>query len=371
MDQRVEPSVDEPATSVESWLKPEFTGSGAEYFKIWIVNLCLTVLTLGIYSAWAKVRRLQYFDRNTVLDGACFDFKGDPKAVLRGRMLAVGLALAYHYGFGFSAKAGLIVVVLLLLLLPILLRGALRFRLRNTSYRGLRLGFSGSIRQAYMAYLPFILLFVLPTILQGLDAPAAIVGLSALLWLSWPACHGLFKCYQHRHLVYGQLNSRTGAVPTEFYQPYIATSLMGTISVLGLVGVGGFLGGRIGGEVGSLLPLLTGVFAAYIAYLVSGPLLQSGIANLMWNQTEFDGVRFESNMEGWAFVKLQAKNVVLTLLSFGLYRPFAAVATYRYRLSRTTVVAMRGAGSIVAGAGAAGNAAGDGAADLLDFDISW
>ncbi|MCS6766168.1 MAG: DUF898 domain-containing protein, partial [Candidatus Protistobacter heckmanni] len=32
-----------------------FTGSGAEYFRIWIVNLSLSVLTLGIYSAWAKV----------------------------------------------------------------------------------------------------------------------------------------------------------------------------------------------------------------------------------------------------------------------------------------------------------------------------
>ncbi|MEM9624119.1 MAG: DUF898 family protein, partial [Pseudomonadota bacterium] len=33
-----------------------FTGDGTEYFRIWIVNLTLTLLTLGIYSAWAKVR---------------------------------------------------------------------------------------------------------------------------------------------------------------------------------------------------------------------------------------------------------------------------------------------------------------------------
>jgi hypothetical protein len=36
-----------------------FSGSGAEYFRIWIVNLLLTVATFGIYSAWAKTRRLQ------------------------------------------------------------------------------------------------------------------------------------------------------------------------------------------------------------------------------------------------------------------------------------------------------------------------
>ena len=33
-----------------------FTGSGSEYFKIWIVNVLLTIITLGMYYPWAKVR---------------------------------------------------------------------------------------------------------------------------------------------------------------------------------------------------------------------------------------------------------------------------------------------------------------------------
>src|SRR5690606_28413884 len=57
-----------------------FTGDGREYFRIWVVNLLLTLATFGIYSAWAKVRRLQYFDRNTQLAGASFDFHGNPRA---------------------------------------------------------------------------------------------------------------------------------------------------------------------------------------------------------------------------------------------------------------------------------------------------
>ena len=49
-----------------------FVGTGSEYFRIWIVNLLLTIVTLGIYSAWAKVRRLevhvpQHADRRFVL----------------------------------------------------------------------------------------------------------------------------------------------------------------------------------------------------------------------------------------------------------------------------------------------------------------
>jgi uncharacterized membrane protein YjgN (DUF898 family) len=118
-----------PAAANDNVALPEvlafrFTGSGKEYFRIWIVNLFLSVATLGIYSAWAKVRRLQYFDRNTELAGAVFDFRGDPKAILRGRVLGVVMLAAYHYAFGFSRTFGVTVVALLLLALPFLLRSA-------------------------------------------------------------------------------------------------------------------------------------------------------------------------------------------------------------------------------------------------------
>lgn len=36
--------------------KFDFTGSAKEWFGIWIVNLLLSIITIGIYSAWAKVR---------------------------------------------------------------------------------------------------------------------------------------------------------------------------------------------------------------------------------------------------------------------------------------------------------------------------
>src|SRR3954469_3451477 len=65
----------------------EFRGNGGEYFRIWIVNLLLTIVTFGIYSAWAKVRRLRYFYGNTYLDGHPFEFHGRPLAILKGRVI--------------------------------------------------------------------------------------------------------------------------------------------------------------------------------------------------------------------------------------------------------------------------------------------
>src|SRR6187549_4298956 len=73
----------------------EFRATGGEYFRIWIVNLLLTIVTLGIYSAWAKVRRLRYFYGSTLLDGASFEYHGRPIAILKGRIIAFAAYLLF------------------------------------------------------------------------------------------------------------------------------------------------------------------------------------------------------------------------------------------------------------------------------------
>src|SRR5690349_9829283 len=166
--------IDQPADALADPPAPEprilslsFTADGREYFRIWVINLLLSLATLGVYSAWAKVRRLEYFDRNTLLAGAAFDFHGNPKAILRGRALAVVLLAAYHYAFGFSLVFGLAVIAILLLALPYMMRGALRFRLGNTSWRGLRFHFSGSVPLAYRTYLGPVAVFLLPGVVAA------------------------------------------------------------------------------------------------------------------------------------------------------------------------------------------------------------
>ena len=76
-------------------IHPEFTAAAGEYFRIWIVNLFFTLITLGIYSAWAKVRKRRYFYGSTRVDGATFDYFASPKAVLKGRIVAVIVLVAY------------------------------------------------------------------------------------------------------------------------------------------------------------------------------------------------------------------------------------------------------------------------------------
>src|SRR5271154_1264459 len=88
-----------------------FTGTGGEYFGIWIVNLLLTIVTLGIYSAWAKVRRLQYFYRHTEVAGSSFDFHGSAPRILIGRVIAFVMLIAYNYSVRLHSIWTLVIIL--------------------------------------------------------------------------------------------------------------------------------------------------------------------------------------------------------------------------------------------------------------------
>ena len=65
-----------------------FHGTGKEFFSIWIVNLLLTIVTLGIYSAWAKVRTNRYLYGNLEIDGHRFAYLAEPLQILKGRIIS-------------------------------------------------------------------------------------------------------------------------------------------------------------------------------------------------------------------------------------------------------------------------------------------
>ena len=97
-----------PASApAEREVRPEFRGSAAEYFRVWIVNLLFTLLTLGIYSAWAKVRKKRYLYGNTRLDGDSFNYFASARAILKGRILAVVVFFVMFGIYIFNHPAGL------------------------------------------------------------------------------------------------------------------------------------------------------------------------------------------------------------------------------------------------------------------------
>lgn len=147
-----------------------FQGNTTEYFGIWIVNLLLTIVTLGIYSAWAKVRRKKYFYSNTLIENFGFDYHAKPIAILKGRAIAFVFFIIYV-----SVKstnpviAGALLMILFLLIPWLVVRGSI-FNARNSSHRGLRFDFVGTVSEAAKV---FIGLGLLTAITLGLAAPYA------------------------------------------------------------------------------------------------------------------------------------------------------------------------------------------------------
>ena len=111
----------------------EFRGRGGEYFRIWIVNLALSVLTLGLYSAWAKVRTQRYFYGNTYLAGQSFEYHASPWRILVGRLIALALLLGYSASVVLVPLSFGLWLLILGAALPWLANASLRFDARNSS----------------------------------------------------------------------------------------------------------------------------------------------------------------------------------------------------------------------------------------------
>ena len=179
-----------------------FTGNGAEYFRIWVVNTLLSIATIGIYSAWAKVRKSSYFLRNTRLLGDGFEFTGDPLAILRGRLAALALLGFYSFAYDFSLALGLFATATLVVLAPLLFAGAMRFRLHNTRWRAMRFAFTATRADAYRAVLIVMALWSLAPVVVALGSESSLMAVSATTLLLLPWIHHRLKAFQHRHVAF-------------------------------------------------------------------------------------------------------------------------------------------------------------------------
>lgn len=384
---RREPSFDKPAAGPSTGpLTFQFTGTGSEYFRIWVVNLLLTIATLGVYSAWAKVRRLQYFYRNTRIDNATFDYHGKPKAILKGRALALVLLLAYKVAYELSTPAAVAVALVLVALVPWLLARSFRFKMVNSSYRGLRFRFAGSAVDAYkmLSIFPVLAAF---TVFFGWNVAISdkshigmgtvVLGLAlvVLILAMVPLGHYLLKRFQHNNAYFGQTPVFFYAKPVEFFKIYakaIGFLLLGSISaaIFGLLthGLFEFFKSTV---FGWFFTLLYGVASAYAFYLFVTPFLQSRIQNLVWQHTELAGHRFESSASARRLLWIHTSNLMYVTLTLGLYKPFAQMCLMKYRVESLTLVPDGSLEEFMCGhAGDNSGALGQETGDLFDIEIA-
>lgn len=342
-----------------------FTGTGREYFGIWIVNLALSVVTLGVYSAWAKVRRQQYFFRHTHFAGASFDYHGQPLAILKGRIIAFTL-FALYTGSGFiSPLMTLVVIGLIGLVMPWLLVRSLKFQLWNTSYRGLRFRFVGTTKDAYRTCLGYGLLTLVT------------LGFAA------PLFYQRLKRYQHSHAQFGQSAFTFSATVADVYKIVFGVFLAWIVVIsvfgmmfFGIVGVAAQFD-TAGGEAQAwalaiLVPMIVMTALLYVASLIIlNCLATARLRNLLWTATAIGPHQVRSDLDVLPFVRVELVNVILTLLTFGLFRPFAVVRRARLMVEAVSVDVVGDLSEFEAGDQEHPGAVGDEIADIFDFDVAF
>lgn len=326
--------------------RPQFTGRAGEFFGIWFVNLLLSIVTLGIYSAWAKVRTERYFYGNTSLAGSNFEYLASPIAILKGRLLAYAVVIALGVSARFSPGVYLVLALCVGLLVPALIVWSLRFRARNSAWRGLSFRFDNGAGEAYG---PFLLWAWLSGITLSLLYP-------------------VMKQRQHQFVVEGH---RLGTERFSFrgqsgsyYAPYAIAvgTFIGAIIVLTVVGgIVSASGAVNSAALGS--GMIAGIFAVYLGMFAAMIFLRVRYANLMWNNTRLDAHRFQSTLRVRDMMWIYATNLAAIVLTIGLAAPWAMVRLARYRAENFSVLV---SGSIDEFLAASDSRYGAGGAELVD-----
>jgi uncharacterized membrane protein YjgN (DUF898 family) len=322
------------APSAPQYTPLEFTGDGWAYFRIWVVNVALSVLTLGIYSAWAKVRMNRYFYGHTQLAGASFEYLAEPMAILKGRIIAVLALVIYSAVTQSPTLWALIPPVLFMFALPWLVNRSLAFRLVNTRYRNVRFSFTGAYGRSFKVHVLWLV--------------AASITLGALLPLA------LQRQYRFlvEHTRYGLSEFATELPGNAFYLP--------ALQALGMV----LLAGALGALLPALLPVLmpVAVVGAYAHF-------SAQTLNRVLGASQLGDHRFEGRLETlpWAWVLIS--NAVLAALSLGLAIPWARIRAARYKLSHVGLWIDGDLEEFLAAEVAQSSALGEELGEAFDLDI--
>lgn len=284
------------STIVNSTKSFTFHGNGSEYFKLWIVNIMLTILTLGIYSAWAKVRNTQYFYGNLELDGHRFQYLANPIAILIGRVIAIALFIFWNVMLEYNIAIGLTLSIIVFFATPWLIKRSFVFHHAMTAYRNIRFNFHASYADSFMVFIVWPLLTLVSF---GILAPKAIAA------------------YYH----YKVANSSYGASRFEFSATYKNYIKLWVMMVLGFIAIVLFMFMVLK----DFFPFMLGFFIACIAYLAIYAFYFVKTMNIFYNYTKIKDIHFNATIPFRQYTQLFLVNSLLIILTLGFYIPFAQV----------------------------------------------
>jgi uncharacterized membrane protein YjgN (DUF898 family) len=384
-----------------------FSGTGGEYFRVWIVNVLLSIVTLGLYTPWARRRTARWFYDHTLIADSPLEFTAPLRKMVFSFILFALLYIAYQI----AAETGqetmvLFFIVAAAVLAPYIWGSAMRFRLASTRWRGLQLHFAAGWKAVYLASWPiFVMAALWIAISFGLEMLAADAGappvrkprgvqfpvVSAPMWglvalgvvvslLCIIRVEFNYKSLLVLRAGIGRQHGRWKPVYSDFVRIWAATIavLLAGIALILALGAGALytlqtLFSNARGPAMFVLILVT-VLAVFLGLiLVSAPARayrEARMFKLIWSNVGLSQiVRFKCDLRHWPFVRLRLKNLLLTLLTLGFYRPFARVSEYRMKADSVTLHVKGGLDQLVGDLVKQQDGLGDALADAAGLDI--
>ena len=316
----------------------EFTGRAGEYFGIWLSNTVLGILTVGIYSAWAKVRRSRYFLGNTIVLGDRLEYHATGMTILKGRLIAVA-AIAVYFGIGFvSPIAQTIVAISLVPVYPWIINRATRFNARMTSWRNVRFDWHGTYWGVAKIYLLWPIVAVLTL---GTLAPMAARA---------------SREYLANHYALGRERFGAKTPLRPYYVALLWTLLLGAALLVVVAGPVAALffaslpspDGGIGAGMNQSLWQLVLVAAPLVVIVPTAICFQILTRNIIVSAlTLGDVATFRSELNPLRYLWIVLSNFVVTILTAFLMHPWAQIRQYRYQAERITVRPASGMGTFL------------------------
>jgi uncharacterized membrane protein YjgN (DUF898 family) len=343
----------------------QFEGNGAEYFKIWIVNIMLTIITLGLYYPWAKVRNKRYFYANTTLEGRNFEYHATGKQLFLGYLVAMTLFITYVMIEKISPVGSFVVLGLLFIAIPWLVWRSMKFNMRMTSFSNVRFSFRGNLKNAYINFfvypfiffLSFLLMIILVERAEDMDRFAAIASFVGLVGMG--AALYMFALLKQRNLsylmgniCYGQGGFKTDYKVSEFVIMAVKTGIIGTIiMVVIMVIVGGGFVAVVGidelrtlGELKAGVNIeseeaaeerVMGILVPLFVMIYGGMILGTMIISAHWiaqqreyvyKQTQLDEtITFLSTLKASSLAWVMLSNLFLVMITAGFAYPWTKV----------------------------------------------
>jgi len=312
----------------------EFKGNSSEYFRIWIVNIALTILTLGIYSAWAKVRSNRYMYANTYLNGSNFEYNADPIRILIGRIIVVTIyalfVLFSQYLFMFEIAGG--IALLAFIAMPWLVRQAISFKLRNTSYRNVPFRYEGKISSFYGFFILHIILNIFT------------------FMLIFPYSYVKFKQLVIDNAHYGDGDFKFSGGAGDAYAIYIQIFVWSTLFIFAVIFILGLIGALTGAvfteffsgfsdvltsDMVSIL-IASGVFLVYVPFIFwNKGFTDAYFSNFVREKSTLNSSPLKGDMKPFKLGVIAATNALAIFFSLGLLYPWAQIRYLKYKLEHT------------------------------------